>query len=355
MIQYITAREAAEKWNISQRRVSVLCSENRIPGVAMIGNMWIIPRNAEKPTDARKEKQPKRTESVHPFVKWAGGKSQLVDVLKMNLPENMETEIKKYAEPFVGGGAFLFELINKYKFEEIYINDNNKELINVYNAVKDRCNILIVNIKSLEATYNDLSDEEQQAFYYEKREHFNNLPLTEESSVEKAALFVFLNKTCFNGIYRVNKKGKFNVPFGKRKNVNLCDVENLHKTSELLQNVIIRSFDYHDVLCFADSSTLVYFDPPYRPLNSTSSFTSYTENDFSDEDQERLSILFKELSSRGTKVMLSNSDPKNVNENDNFFDELYKGFNIVRVDASRAINSIGSKRGKIKELLIKNY
>ena len=355
MLQYITAREAAEKWNISQRRVSILCAENRIPDVAMLGNMWIIPRDAEKPADARKEKQIKATEKVHPFVKWVGGKGQLLDVLKNNLPEQMETSITKYAEPFVGGGAFLFELLNNYHFEEIYINDNNKELTNAYEVVKNDCNLLIFELSDLEKCYNNLSEEEQQLFYYEKRERFNNLALTKESKIEKAALFILLNKTCFKGMYRVNKKGNFNVPFGKRKNVSLFDTENLHKTSELLQNVIIRSCDYHDVLNFADSSTFVYFDPPYRPLNATSSFTSYTEDSFSDKDQAELAALFKELSNRGAKVMLSNSDPKNVDENDNFFDDLYAGYNIMRVDASRAINSVGSKRGKIKELLITNY
>ena len=355
MIQYITAREAAERWNISQRRVSVLCAENRIPNVAMLGNMWIIPRDAEKPADARKEKQIKTAEKVHPFVKWVGGKGQLLDVLKNNLPEKMETSITKYAEPFVGGGAFLFELLNNYHFEEIYINDNNKELTNAYEVVKNDCNLLIFELSDLEKCYNDLSEEEQQLFYYEKRERFNNLALTKESKIEKAALFILLNKTCFNGMYRVNKKGNFNVPFGKRKNVSLFNTENLHKTSELLQNVIIRSCDYHDVLNFADSSTFVYFDPPYRPLNATSSFTSYTEDDFSDKDQAELAALFRELSNRGAKVMLSNSDPKNVDENDNFFDDLYARYNIMRVDASRSINSVGSKRGKIKELLITNY
>ncbi len=355
MLQYITAKEAAEKWNISQRRVSILCAENRIPNVAMLGNMWIIPRDAEKPADARKEKQTKYTEKAHPFVKWVGGKGQLIDILKKNAPEYLGTKITKYAEPFVGGGAFLFELINAYEFEEIYINDNNKELMNVYEVVKSDCNLLILELENLENCYNQLSEDNQQLLYYEKRDRFNNLVLSEESRLEKAALFIFLNKSCFNGIYRVNKKGKYNVPFGKRKSVNICDVENLHKISELLQNVIIKSCDYHNVLNFADTSTFVYFDPPYRPLNVTSSFTSYTEDNFSDEDQIKLANLFKELSARGAKVMLSNSDPKNVNDNDNFFDDLYAGYNIMRVEASRTINSVGSKRGKIKELLIKNY
>ena len=355
MLQYITAKEAAEKWNISQRRVSILCAENRIPEVAMLGNMWIIPRNAKKPTDARKEKTIKSTDNVRPFIKWVGGKGQLIDVLRKNLPQNIGTEITKYAEPFVGGGALLFDLINCYNFEEIYINDNNRELINVYTVIKDKCEFLIFALKNIETQYNNLSEEEQQNFYYEKREIFNTVLLSDESSVEKAALFIFINKTCFNGIYRVNKKGKFNVPFGKRKNVNICDVDNLYKISKLLKKVIIKSGDYKDVLNFADESTLVYFDPPYRPLNTTSSFTAYTKEDFSDKDQEQLANVFKELSRRGSKVILSNSDPKNVNEEDNFFDNLYSGYTIMRIDACRAINSVGSKRGKIKELLITNY
>lgn len=355
MLQYITAREAAEKWNISQRRVSILCAENRIPNVAMLGNMWIIPQDATKPMDARKEKQTKHTQNARPFVKWVGGKGQLIDVLKKNLPSQMGTKLTKYAEPFVGGGAFFFELVNEYEFKEVYINDNNKELINVYDAVKNDCKFLLLNLKELETRYNSLSEEEQQLYYCEKRDLFNSLAVTKESRIEKASLFIFLNKTCFNGMYRVNKKGKFNVPFGKRKNVNLYDEENLWRASKLLQGVVIKSCDYHDVLSFADDSTFVYFDPPYRPLNSTSSFTSYTENDFSDSDQIQLAELFKELSFRGAKVMLSNSDPKNVDENDTFFDDLYDGYHIMRVDASRAINSVGSKRGKIKELLITNY
>lgn len=355
MLQYITAREAAEKWNVSQRRVSILCAENRIPDAAMLGNMWIIPRNAEKPADMRKEKQLKPLVKARPFVKWVGGKGQIVDVLKKNLPENMGEKITKYAEPFVGGGAFLFELLNDYFFEEIYISDNNKELINVYTTIKNDCDRMILELQKTETDYNSLSAEEQQGFYYSKRARFNTLELNEFTRIEKAALFVFLNKACFNGIYRVNKKGEFNVPFGKRTYVNICESDNLNKVSELLQNVTVKPCDYHDVLDFADSSTLVYFDPPYRPLNATSSFTSYTKDDFSDKDQIELARFFEELSEKGTKVMLSNSDPKNVNENDEFFDDLYSKYNIIRVEASRSINSVGNKRGKIKELLITNY
>ena len=154
MLQYITAREAAEKWNISQRRVSILCAENRIPNVAMLGNMWIIPRDAEKPDDARKAKPVKRSESARPFVKWAGGKGQLLEILKSNLPEGMGATITKYAEPFVGGGALLFALLSEYSFEEVYINDNNKELINTYSVIKDCCGELIQMLSDMQSKYN---------------------------------------------------------------------------------------------------------------------------------------------------------------------------------------------------------
>ena len=355
MIQYMSARDAAEKWNISQRRVSVLCAENRIPNVAMLGNMWIIPIDSEKPVDARKSNRTKSNEKAHPFIKWAGGKAQLLEVLENNLPTDITSTIKKYAEPFVGGGALLFSLLEKYNFEEVYINDNNKELMNTYLVIKENCELLLSSLDFLENEYNSLNEIQQEQYYYEKRDEFNTVELSNHTSVKKASLFIFLNKTCFNGLYRVNKKGKFNVPFGKHKSISICDRDNLNKISELLQKVEIKSCDYNDVENFADSSTLVYFDPPYRPLNITSGFTSYTEEQFNDSNQIDLANLYKALSSKGVKIMLSNSDPKNTNENDNFFDELYAEFKILRVEASRMINSKGASRGKIKELLIKNY
>ncbi len=356
MIQYMSAREAAEKWNISQRRVSILCSENRIPNVAMLGNMWLIPRDAEKPVDARmKRNTAMEKSSMHPFVKWAGGKGQLLEVLKANLPHSMGTEITKYAEPFVGGGALLFALLNEYAFEEVYINDNNKELMNAFTVIKTNCESLIEKLQNLQGEYEKLSMEAQQAYYYAQRDKFNDLQLSEETATEKAALFIFLNKTCFNGLYRVNKSGKFNVPAGKYKNPLICDKENLINISKRLQNVVIRSCDYHDVESFADSKTLVYFDPPYRPLNVTSAFTSYTENQFTDKDQTELAQLYKKLSNKGVKVLLSNSDPHNVNFEDNFFDDLYEEFDVQRITAVRMINSKAEKRGNVTELLIKNY
>lgn len=355
MIQYITAKEAGEKWNISQRRVSALCAENRIPDVAMLGNMWIIPRDAEKPDDARKLKTQKHIDYAHPFIKWAGGKGQLLDVLHENMPENMDT-IKKYAEPFVGGGALLFSMLNKYDFDEVFISDNNKELMNAYQVIKSNCHELIEKLGAMEKRYHSLPDEKQkQLFYYEQREKFNSLSLNNQNCTDKAVLFIFLNKTCFNGLYRVNRNGKFNVPFGKHDKPTICDKDNILKISELLENVIIKSCDYKEMFVFADASTLVYFDPPYRPLNSTSAFTSYTENQFTDKEQIELADFYKKLSATGAKLMLSNSDPHNVDEDDNFFDNLYSDFSINRVNATRMINSKANGRGKIKELLIKNY
>lgn len=356
MIQYMSAREAAKKWNISQRRVSILCSEYRIPDVAMLGNMWIIPRNAEKPVDARMKRNAVTEKgNAHPFVKWAGGKGQLLDVLKANLPDGMGTTITKYAEPFVGGGALLFALLNEYAFNEVYINDNNKELINVFATIKDNCVELLNELQVLQEQYEKLDMDEQQAFYYTQRDKFNELSLNEETSVMKASLFIFLNKTCFNGLYRVNRSGKFNVPAGKYKNPLICDKENLINISKRLQKVFMRSCDYHDVESFADENTLVYFDPPYRPLNITSAFTSYTENQFNDNDQIELAKFYKQLSKKGVKVLLSNSDPHNVNHEDNFFDALYAEFDIQRIKAVRMINSRAEKRGSVTELLIKNY
>lgn len=356
MIQYMSAREAAEKWNISQRRVSILCSECRIPDVAMLGNMWIIPRNAEKPVDARMKRNAVAEKgNTRPFVKWAGGKGQLLDVLKSNLPNGIGATITKYAEPFVGGGALLFALLNEYAFDEVYINDNNKELINTFIAIKDNCELLLNELQILQKEYEKLDINEQQVFYYAQRDRFNELELSNATAIVKAALFIFLNKTCFNGLYRVNKSGKFNVPAGKYKNPLICDRENLMNISKRLQNVIIRSCDYHDVENFANENTFVYFDPPYRPLNVTSAFTSYTENQFNDSDQIELAKFYKKLSDKGVKVLLSNSDPHNVNFEDNFFDDLYSGFDIQRITAVRMINSKAEKRGNVTELLIKNY
>ena len=355
MLSFISAKEAAEKWNISQRRVSVLCSENRINGAMMVGNMWIIPSNAEKPIDKRTVRYEKsKSVTLKPFVKWVGGKSQLVEQIEKMLPTDGEKVLTKYAEPMVGGGALFFSILSKYDFEELYISDINAELINAYQAVKNDVNNLIAKLNEMQMLFLPMDENGRKYFYYTVRERFNSTTLTEETATEKAAQFIFLNKTCFNGLYRVNRKGQFNVPMGAYNNPTICDDENLRNIHEALQNVTIICGDYSLSKSFIDKDTFVYLDPPYRPISETSAFTAYNSDVFDDEEQIRLSKFIDEINLSGAKIVLSNSDPKNVNEEDNFFDDLYKNYKINRVEASRAINSKGDKRGKINELLICN-
>lgn len=355
MLSFISAKEAAEKWNISQRRVSVLASENRINGAMMVGNMWIIPSNAEKPIDKRTVRYEKsKTVTLKPFVKWVGGKSQLVEQIEKLLPTDGEKVLTKYAEPMVGGGALFFSILSKYDFEELYISDINAELINAYQAVKNDVDNLIAKLNEMQMLFLPMDENGRKYFYYTVRERFNSSTLTEETATEKAAQFIFLNKTCFNGLYRVNRKGQFNVPMGAYKNPTICDDENLRNIHEALQNVTIVCGDYSLSKSFIDKDTFVYLDPPYRPISETSGFTSYNSDVFDDEEQIRLSKFIEEINLSGAKIVLSNSDPKNVNEEDNFFDDLYKNYKINRVEANRAINSKGDKRGKINELLICN-
>ena len=355
MLSYISAKEAAEKWNISQRRVAILCSEARISGAMMVGNMWIIPANAEKPTDKRTVRY-KKTHKVElkPFVKWVGGKGQLIEEIEKMLPSDGEKVLTKYAEPMVGGGALLFNVLSRYQFDELYISDINPELINAYIAIKQNVEALIKRLNEMQMTFLPLDENGRKYYYYNVRDKFNTVKLSDSTSAEKAAYFIFLNKTCFNGLYRVNRKGLFNVPMGSYKNPTICDADNLRNIHEALQNVTIVCGDYSQSQSFIDSETFVYLDPPYRPISETSAFTSYNSDAFDDNEQIRLAKFIDEINAAGAKIVLSNSDPKNVNEEDNFFDNLYKNYKINRVEASRAINSKGDKRGKINELLICN-
>ena len=291
-----------------------------------------------------------------PFIKWVGGKGQLLSEINKLYPVELGKNINKYAEIFVGGGAVLFDILSKYKLDEVYISDKNLELINTYKSIRDNVDILIKSLKEMEEEYISLDDEDRKIYYYEKRQKYNKLKINiEENNIEKASLFIFLNKTCFNGLYRVNKKGEFNVPMGAYKNPKICDKENLKNVSMALKNVKIIYADYRESKDFIDEKTFVYIDPPYRPLNITSSFTSYTENDFSDKEQIELAEYIDVLNKKGAKIVMSNSDPKNNNIDDNFFDELYKNYNINRVKATRMLNSNASLRGAINELLITNY
>lgn len=286
-----------------------------------------------------------------PFLKWVGGKTQLLNVIREKYPQ----EIEEYCEPFVGGGAVLFDVLNNYNPKKVLMNDLNQELINTYIQVRDNINNIINSLLEIQVSYWNMNKEEQKSFYYKKRNEFNEYIEKKKYSVEMAVLFLFLNRTCFNGLYRVNKDGKFNVPIGSYKKPIICDVENLRKVSELLKRVTITCGDYKECINFINNKTFVYIDPPYRPLNRTSSFTSYSNIEFCDEQQIELSEFVKKISNLGAKVLVSNSDPKNTNTDDNFFDDLYKSFTINRVSASRMINSDAKKRNKINELLISNY
>ena len=291
-----------------------------------------------------------------PFIKWVGGKGQLLPEINKLYPIELGKTINKYAEIFIGGGAVLFDILSKYRLDEVYISDKNLELINTYKSIRDNVDILIKSLKEMEEQYTSLDDENRKIYYYKKRQEYNSLKINiEENNIEKARLFIFLNKTCFNGLYRVNKKGEFNVPMGAYKNPKICDKENLKNVSMALKNVKIIYADYRESESFIDEKTFVYIDPPYRPLNTSSSFTSYTENDFSDKEQIELAEYIDLLNKKKAKIVISNSDPKNNNIDDNFFDELYKNYNINRVKATRMLNSNASLRGAINELLITNY
>ena len=288
-----------------------------------------------------------------PFVKWAGGKSQIISEIREKYPSN----IKSYCEPFVGGGAVLFDILANYMPEKVLINDINKELIITYNQIKSNIDSLIGRLSELHNEYNNSDLEQRKIIFSKNRDSYNLLKneTDKNNELEIAVLFIFLNKTCFNGLYRVNKHGDFNVPIGSYKNPLICDEDNLRKTSLMLQNVKIICGDYSKCENFINKETFVYIDPPYRPLNKTSSFTSYSSKDFDDNEQIRLSRFIDSISKKGAVVVASNSDPHNFNKDDMFFDNLYKGYSIKRISAKRMINSKGKSRGNINELLISNF
>ncbi len=281
-----------------------------------------------------------------PFIKWVGGKRQLLPEIRKRYPER----ITVYAEPFLGGGAVLFDVLEYYKqtLEQAYVSDINADLINTYQALQVQPLALIDHLAELQILYHTATEEGKKTLYYEKREEYNHLSLVEGTlSIDKAALFIFLNKTCFNGLYRVNQKGEFNTPVGKYKKPVICDTPNLLAVNVALQGVGIRQGSYQELECIADHDSFFYLDPPYRPITKTSAFTAYTQNGFSDQNQKELADFALQLKRRGSHVLLSNSDPE-----DDFFEQLYQEFRIDHVLAKRAINAKGDKRGAVGELLI---
>lgn len=294
-----------------------------------------------------------------PFLKWAGGKGQLLSQLDRYMPKQLDGRPFTYIEPFVGGGAMLFHMLRKHsEIRRAVINDINIHLVTAYRIIKDRPQELIERLEEIERLYFSLANEEaKKDFYLEARRVFNEDELDE---VDRTKYLIFLNRTCFNGLYRENAKGKFNVPFGRNLHPTICNVETILADSEALNraDVIILNGDFSETRNYLDNNGMnfVYFDPPYRPLNATSSFNSYVKEEFNDEEQTRLSNFSRDLDRQlGVYWMLSNSDCSAKNPRDRFFETIYDGFYINRVYASRAINANPAKRGKLTELLICNY
>ena len=290
-----------------------------------------------------------------PFIKWVGGKSQLIEQLEAQLPADFDNwENVTYIEPFVGGGAMLFYMLQRYpNINHAIINDINSDLATCYRTVRDTPEQLISSLKDIEKAYLALETEDgRKDFFMAIRERYNEKNL---DPIENTTKFFFLNRTCFNGLYRVNKKGLFNVPFGKYANPTICDPETIRKDSELLQRVEILNGDFEATFEYAHGNTFFYFDPPYRPLSDTSSFNDYAKEAFNDDAQIRLKEYCDRIHEAGFRFMLSNSDCKGKNEEDNFFDVLYQAYQIERVWASRNINSNPNKRGKLTEILVHNY
>jgi DNA adenine methylase len=290
-----------------------------------------------------------------PFLKWAGGKTQLITDIEKALPKEFTSQKFTYVEPFVGSGAILFWILNNFpNVEKAVVNDINADLTNAYKIIAAKPKELISLLTQFEKEYHaiDLLEEQKKAYFYDKRDLFNT---RSTNTTTQAALFIFLNRTCFNGLFRVNRSNGFNVPIGSYKKPMICDADNIYVVSEVLQRVEILTGDYQDTLNYAERPALFYFDPPYKPLSQTSSFNSYAKDEFGDAEQIRLRDFCKTLDTLGHKWLLSNSDVKGKDMTDTFFDDIYNEFNINRVMARRSINANADKRGQLTELLITNY
>lgn len=293
------------------------------------------------------------TLSAKPFLKWAGGKSQLISEIGKSLPQVVNTKFT-YIEPFVGSGAVLFWVLNTFpNLRKAVINDINEDLINTYKIIASKPLELIDILDIFQSEYHNLdgNDASKKAYYYDKRTLYNT---RNTDKTLQAALFIFLNRTCFNGLYRVNRKNEFNVPMGSYKKPTISDRENILAVSKALEKVEIICGDFTQTLDYATENSFFYFDPPYKPLSETSSFNSYAKDEFNDDEQIRLRDFCKQLDQKGHSWMLSNSDVKGKNVEDNFFDDLYADFYIQRVNAKRNINANPEKRGFLTELLITN-
>lgn len=299
--------------------------------------------------------------TAKPFLKWAGGKSQLIEKFQELYPYDLKNgKITTYYEPFAGGGAVFFDICQRYGIDKAFLYDINDELILVYRVIQSDVHWLLEILEKYSKEYLNLEKEDRKKYFYRIRSEFNNqrfnIDYNDDSGdwIIRAAQMIFLNKTCYNGLYRVNSSGEFNAPAGNYKGPAIIDEDNFIRVSELLRIAEIKKADFRNVE-ISESNSFVYFDPPYRPISATSNFTSYTNCDFGEKEQIQLAEIIRELDRRQVKVMLSNSDPKNIDPADDFFDNLYSGFNIFRLPARRLINSRATARGIINEIVVTNY
>jgi DNA adenine methylase len=305
---------------------------------------------------------PAKSKLARPFLKWAGGKGQLLEQIESYLPGELESgRLRRYAEPFIGSGAVFFKVMQSFPIEECLIADINAELILVYRTVQKDVEGLIARLGKIESQYLGLREGERADYYYRMRSQFNDRRKGfqyldfEPEWVHRAAMMLFLNRTGYNGLFRLNSKGEFNVPMGRYKKPRILDADNLRLAANLLQKVRIEYCDFEAVGDFIDRRTVVYFDPPYRPLSKTAHFTAYSKEVFDDQEQLRLADFYRSMDAKGGKLLLSNSDPHNSDPEDDFFEKAYAGYRIERIQAKRNINSDPEKRGPVSELLILNY
>lgn len=317
-------------------------------------------------TPVKKPPQSAASAPARPFLKWAGGKAQLLEQFEACFPKELKDgSLTTYVEPFVGAGAVFFHVAQRYPITRAYLYDINEELVLTYKVVKSKAAALVARLEELSEEYFSRDQASREKLFYEVRASYNHAKASmvytgrvTDSWVARAAQLIFLNKTCYNGLYRTNSRGEYNAPFGRYRNPRICDSVNLQKVSAVLRSskATIRKADFEKCLPQLDAHTFVYFDPPYRPLTRTASFTNYSRDSFNDGEQIRLGKFFDKLSAKtGARAMLSNSDPTNADPADRFFDELYKDHTITRVRASRMINSKATKRGRIRELVVRNY
>ena len=300
-----------------------------------------------------------KPQNAKPFVKWAGGKGRLLKTLEENLPANFDDiESVTYIEPFVGGGAMLFHMLGNHpNIKRAIINDINPALINCYRRIKNNHVALIAELKKIHEAYYQINDQEgRRHFYYLHRDEYNLIPVSKRNTIRAASLFIFLNRTCFNGLYRENNSGGFNVPAGRYVRPTICNEQGILDAHRILKNVEIISGSYEGVMKFVDWNeyNFFYFDPPYRPLLGANNFKQYTLNAFNDPEQEKLKSFCDEINAHGGLFMLSNSDSE-IEPGINYFEELYDGYNVQHIYAPRTINAFVPGVQMTTEILVKNY